>query len=73
MTQETARQHVAVTASDTTILPKCQAVVCLTAGNCAVQDVNDVIVTYPLTAGQHLWMSPKRIRAASTGTYSLLR
>jgi hypothetical protein len=59
--------------SDSTLLPDLVGVVCLTTGNCVINDKADNIITIPMVAGQQIRMSPKRIRAASTGSYLLLK
>lgn len=68
-----SRSFFALVASDATILPDGHGVVCLTSGNCIVDNAGDTELTIPMTAGQWLPISPKRLKAASTGTYALLR
>lgn len=68
-----ARLHATVTASDSTVLQNVKAVVCLTPGTCQIEDVGGTIIGYPLTAGQTVEVSAVKIRAASTGTYAVLR
>jgi len=68
-----SRNFQAATEHDTNALPSCRGVVCLTSGNCVVDNWGDVELTFPMTAGQWLPISPKRLKVASTGTYALLR
>jgi hypothetical protein len=65
--------HKTVTASDSTVLEDVMAVVCLTAGNCVIEDSNGISVTYAMTAGQKLDFQARKIKAASTGTYAIWR
>lgn len=63
----------AVTADDTAVQPKSRGVVCLTSGNLVAKNAGGDSVTFPMTAGQWLPISPTQITTASTGTYALLR
>lgn len=56
---------------DATILEGVKRIVCLTAGNLVVQGVEAVSITYPLTAGQILDFSARKIMTATTGTYAI--
>ena len=67
------KQHFDVTPSDATVLMDVRAIYCKTAGNCVVQDVGAVSVTYPMTVGQVLPFQAVKIMAASTGTYTAWR
>lgn len=72
--QYPSRNFAALAESDVTVLPgDARAVYCLTSGNCVVDNWSDVELTIPMTAGQSLAINPKRLKAASTGTYALLR
>lgn len=62
--------HQAIVPSDSTLLEGFSAIVCLTPGNLIMQGVEGVSITYPLTAGQRLEFSPRKIMAATTGTYA---
>lgn len=66
-------RHTAATLNDTTILdPRPRYIVCLTAGNCVLDDELNIAVTYPMTAGQRLEFRAKRIKlTGATGTYAL--
>lgn len=68
-----ARNFIAAAEHDTNVLPEARGVVCLTSGNCVVDNHGDTELTFPMTAGQWLPISPKRLKVASTGTYALLR
>lgn len=72
--QYPSRNFVAATTSDTVVLPDgVRGLICLTAGTLVVDNWNDVQASIPLTAGQVIPLSPKRVKAATTGTYLLLR
>jgi hypothetical protein len=64
------RRHAAITPHDTAYLPvgTC-AIYCLAPGNCIVQDLDGVSITYAMVAGQILPGEARRVMAASTGTY----
>jgi hypothetical protein len=66
---EPLSRHQSVTPSDSTTYDRAAGVYCLTAGNCVVQDNAGTSITYPMTAGQVLPFPPRKIMAASTGTY----
>jgi hypothetical protein len=66
-----ARSHIAAVEDTDYSAFGAIAVVCLTAGNAVIRDLNAVDVTYPMTAGQVLYIQAHSIRAASTGTYAL--
>lgn len=69
-----SRNFAAMAEHDTNILPPgIRGVYCLTSGNCVVDNWGDVEVTIPMTAGQSVAISPKRLKVASTGTYLALR
>lgn len=69
-----SRNFAPITASDATLLPTdARGIVCLTAGNCVAQNFSGVSVTFAMTAGMVLPISPQRVMAASTGTYAVLR
>lgn len=62
-----ATRHFAITLSDTVdmaIVPR--ALYVLTAGNLAIVDAADVVVVYPVTAGQIIPFRGKRINLASS-------
>lgn len=69
-----SRNFAALAESDTNVLaPGIRGIFCLTAGNLVVDNWSDVEVTIPMTAGQTIKISPKRLKVASTGTYLALR
>ena len=69
-----SRLFVALGESDVTILPDTiRGIYCLTDGNCVVDNWSDVEVSIPMVAGMTVAISPKRLKAASTGTYLALR
>ena len=68
----TPTRHAAVTPSDATVFdPRPRYILCLTAGNCIVDDELNVSITYPMIAFQRLEFRAKRVKVASTGTYVL--
>lgn len=67
-------RHTAITPSDTVNLTEPMLIYCLTAGTCQVVDQADVVIGYPMTAGQLLPFLAKRVNATSTtGTYAGMR
>jgi len=67
-------RHQLIVASDTVNLVEPMYVYCLTAGTCQVVDQDDVVVGYPMTAGQLLPFLAKRVNTTSTtGTYAGMR
>jgi hypothetical protein len=68
------KQHRAITLSDPVNLVEPMYIYCLTSGTAQVVDQDDVVVGYPMTAGQLLPLLAKRINSTSTtGTYAGLR
>lgn len=66
--------HQAIVLSDTVNLVEPMYIYCLTAGTAQVVDKNDVVVGYPMTAGQLLPFLAKRVNSTSTtGTYAGMR
>ena len=67
-------RHQAITPSNTVNLVEPMYIYCLTAGTCQVVDQDDVVVGYPMTAGQLLPFLAKRVNSTSTtGTYAGMR
>lgn len=63
------QKFAAVTTSDTTVLTGVRGVYVGGAGNVVVNDQNDNVITFSaVPVGTTLWISPKRIRVASTAT-----
>jgi hypothetical protein len=68
-----SKQFRAITASDSAVLSGAlDGVLCLTSGNLVVDNWSDVELTIPATAGVVYPVNPKRVKAASTGTYVAL-
>ena len=70
---DVSSNFMAVTPNDDADQPEASGVYCLTTGNLVAQNANGTSVTFPMTAGQELRISPKRVMETSTGTYALLR
>lgn len=68
-----SRNFAAVVPSNTVNQPESRGVVCLTAGSLVATNANGDDVTFPLTAGQVLRITPTKVKTTSTGTYALLR
>lgn len=69
-----SRQFSLAVPSDATVLPDTiDGILCLTAGNLVVRNGSDVDVTIAMLAAQTIRIAPKQIRAATTGTYVILR
>lgn len=72
--QYPSRNFAAMAESDTVVLSQnIRGVYCLTPGNLVVDNWSDVEATIPMVAGQRVDISPKRLKAASTGTYLALK
>lgn len=58
-----------LTAADSDIEPFADSLLCTTAGNAVITDLNGNISTVALLAGQTLAVGIKRLASASTGAY----
>ncbi len=58
-----------LTAADADLVPFADAIMCTTAGTAVLTDLNGIVTSVPMLAGQTLALGIKRLALASGGVY----